>query len=66
MPHDGLPVSAASVLRLLREEGLLLGAGDLFTPDGTDRRHLRIPFTAPPATLRLVVARLTAAIDRSS
>ncbi len=23
--HDGLPVSAASVLRLLREEGLLLG-----------------------------------------
>ena len=24
--HDGLPVSAASVLRLLREEGLLLEA----------------------------------------
>jgi transposase InsO family protein len=26
VPHDGLPVSAASVLRLLREEGLLLEA----------------------------------------
>jgi DNA-binding transcriptional MocR family regulator len=59
-------VRARRVLEAAREQGLLLGAGDLFTPDGTDRRHLRIPFTAPPATLRLVVARLTAAIAQSS
>jgi DNA-binding transcriptional MocR family regulator len=49
---------ARRVLDAARERSLLLGAGDLFTPDATDRRHIRIPFTAPPATLRLVVARL--------
>jgi DNA-binding transcriptional MocR family regulator len=54
------------VLETARELGLLLGAGDLFTPDGTDRRHIRIPFTAPPDTLRLVVARLGQALAQSS
>ena len=33
--HDGLPVSAATVLRLLREEGLLLEASYQ-----RERRHL--------------------------
>jgi DNA-binding transcriptional MocR family regulator len=59
-------VRARRVLETAREQGLLLGAGDLFTPDGTDRRHIRIPFTAPPATLRLVVARLGTALAQSS
>ena len=54
------------VLEKAREQRLLLGAGDLFTPDGTDRRHIRIPFTAPPATLRLVVARLSEALAQST
>jgi DNA-binding transcriptional MocR family regulator len=54
------------VLEVARGDGLLLGAGELFTPDHTDRRHIRIPFTAPPDTLRLVVARLGHAIAQSS
>jgi DNA-binding transcriptional MocR family regulator len=54
------------VLGTARELGLLLGAGDLFTPDGADRRHIRIPFTAPPDTLGLVVARLGQALAQSS
>jgi DNA-binding transcriptional MocR family regulator len=59
-------VRARRVLDAAREHGLLLGSGDLFTPDGTDRRHIRIPFTAPPATLRLVVARLGDALAQST
>jgi DNA-binding transcriptional MocR family regulator len=54
------------VLELAREERLLLGAGQLFTPDRTDRRHIRIPFTAPPDTLQLVVARLGRALAAAS
>ena len=54
------------MLEAARGHGLLLGAGDLFTPEGTDRRHIRIPFTAPPATLRLVVARLGEALAQST
>ncbi len=38
---------ARRVLEAAREHGLLLGAGDLFTPDGTDRRHIRIPVHRP-------------------
>ncbi|MEV4264355.1 PLP-dependent aminotransferase family protein [Kribbella sp. NPDC049584] len=57
---------ARRVLEAAREQNLLLGSGDLFTPDGTDRRHIRIPFTAPPATLRLVVARLGDALAQST
>ncbi|MFC0623990.1 aminotransferase-like domain-containing protein [Kribbella deserti] len=53
------------VLEIARRHGLLLSAGDLFTPDGTDRRHLRIPFTAPPETLRLVVDRLGQALTEA-
>lgn len=59
-------VRARRVLESARNEGLLLAAGDLFTPDRTDRRHLRIPFTAPPETLRLVVARLGRALAAAS
>jgi DNA-binding transcriptional MocR family regulator len=57
---------ARRVLEAAREQNLLLGSGDLFTPDGTDRRHIRIPFTAPPATLRLVVSRLGDAMAQST
>ena len=46
------------VLQAARAQGLLLAAGDLFAPDGADRRHLRIPFTASPAAMRAVAARL--------
>jgi DNA-binding transcriptional MocR family regulator len=53
------------VLAAAREAGLLVAAGDLFTPDGADRRHLRIPFTAPPDAMRLVVARLGEALAPS-
>ena len=59
-------VRSRRVLELARAQGLFLGAGDLFTPDRTDRRHVRIPFTAPPETLRLVVARLGDALAQSS
>jgi DNA-binding transcriptional MocR family regulator len=59
-------VRSRRVLELARAQGLFLGAGDLFTPDRTDRRHIRIPFTAPPETLRLVVARLGDALAQSS
>src|SRR4051812_4663302 len=57
---------ARRVLEAAREQNLLLGSGDLFTPEGTDRRHIRIPFTASPATLRLVVARLKEALAQST
>jgi DNA-binding transcriptional MocR family regulator len=53
------------VLEAARASGLLLASGDLFTPDGVDRRHLRIPFTAPPDAMELVVARLGQALDVS-
>jgi DNA-binding transcriptional MocR family regulator len=58
-------IRARRVLDAAREQGLLLGAGDLFTPDGTDRRHIRIPFTATPGTLRLVASRLGAAMAQA-
>lgn len=48
-----------------RDAGLLLSAGDVFTPGGTDRRHIRIPFTAPPATLGVVVERLSQVLRSS-
>ncbi len=50
------------VLEQARAAGLLLASGDLFTPDGADRRHLRIPFTAPPDAMALVVERLGRAL----
>jgi len=46
------------VLETARAAGLLLGPGELFSPGGADRRHLRIPFTAPPDAMALVVERL--------
>jgi DNA-binding transcriptional MocR family regulator len=49
---------ARRVVDAARDVGLLLTAGHLFTPDGADRRHIRIPFAAPPDTLALVVDRL--------
>jgi DNA-binding transcriptional MocR family regulator len=58
-------VRARRVLEAARDQGLLLGAGDLFTPDGTDRRHIRIPFTATPSTLRLVASRLGSALEQA-
>lgn len=54
------------VLEIARSHGLLLSAGELFTPDGADRRHVRIPFTAPPETLHLVVNRLGQALTEAS
>jgi DNA-binding transcriptional MocR family regulator len=54
------------VLAEAREAGLLLASGDLFTPDGADRRHLRIPFTAPPDAMKQVVERLHLGLDRAS
>ena len=54
------------VLDQARAAGLLLASGDLFTPDGADRRHVRIPFTAPPDAMTLVVERLGHALAEAS
>ncbi|MDZ8201910.1 PLP-dependent aminotransferase family protein [Microbacterium sp. SSW1-59] len=45
------PLSSALVLDV-RARGLLLSAGPRFSVDGGHDRHLRIPFTASPDTLR--------------
>lgn len=50
----GAPLSSALVLRA-RSGGLLLSSGSRFAVDGGHERHLRIPFTAPPAVLRRAV-----------
>jgi DNA-binding transcriptional MocR family regulator len=50
------------VLATARAAGLLLGSGDLFSPGGADRRHLRIPFTAAPDAMAQVVRRLERAL----
>ena len=65
-PATGPSTGTARVKRGMAE---MLKGGvimDVVTPEGTDRRHIRIPFTAPPATLRLVVARLGEALAQST
>lgn len=54
--------NARRVVVAAREVNLLLSPGHLFMPDGAGRRHLRIPFTAPPQTLTTVVDRLAAVL----
>lgn len=49
-----------------RRLGLLVSPGDLYTPDGNDRRHLRIPFTSSPAQLAAAVAILDQAVAAAS
>lgn len=56
---------ARRVVQEARRDGLLLGAGDMFSPGGADRRHIRIPFTATPDVLGLVVDRLAGVLDES-
>jgi len=48
------PLSSGLVLAA-RAEGVYLSSGSRFAVDGTHDRHLRIPFTAPPADLRRAV-----------
>ncbi|WP_436492531.1 PLP-dependent aminotransferase family protein [Actinokineospora sp. HUAS TT18] len=48
---DSRAVTTAAARR-----GLLLSPGDLSTPDGGDRHHIRFPYTSTPAELRAAVA----------
>lgn len=46
-----LHADAVSVVVAARRLGLLLTPGGVFTPDNSDRRHLRLPFTPSPGQL---------------
>lgn len=67
-PHGGVslwlgigePVSTPLVMNA-RSRGLLLSAGSRFATEGGHDRRLRMPFTAPPATLERAVDLLAAA-----
>ncbi|KTS90539.1 MocR family transcriptional regulator [Microbacterium testaceum] len=67
-PHGGVslwlgigePVSTPLVMNA-RSRGLLLSAGSRFATEGGHDRRLRMPFTAPPATLDRAVDLLGAA-----
>lgn len=48
------PLSSALVLAA-RSRGVLLSAGPRFALEGGNERHLRLPFTAPPAALETAV-----------
>lgn len=56
---------AAAVASAARRLGLLVAPGAAFTPDRRDRRHLRIPFTSPPAQLVTAVGLLDQAMVAS-
>jgi len=53
----GEPVSTPLVMNA-RARGLFLSAGSRFATDGGHDRRLRVPFTAPPATLERAVQTL--------
>ncbi|MBA2532016.1 MAG: PLP-dependent aminotransferase family protein [Nocardioidaceae bacterium] len=53
---------AAVVTTAARRLGLLVIPGAMFTADGLDRRHLRLPFTATPAQLASAVDLLSQAM----
>ena len=56
----GAPVSSPLALAV-RARGLILSSGPRFGVDGGHERHLRLPFTAPPAQLERAVQMLAEA-----
>jgi DNA-binding transcriptional MocR family regulator len=56
------PRSSHEVVRDCARRGLLLEPASTFAVGGPDDRHLRIPFTAPPATLDRVADALSQAL----
>ncbi len=58
----GEPLSTPLVMNA-RSRGLALSAGSRFAVEGGHDRRLRVPFTAPPATLERAVGILRAAWD---
>jgi DNA-binding transcriptional MocR family regulator len=58
------PRSSHEVVRDCARQGVLLEPASTFAVDGHDDRHLRIPFTAPPATLDRVADALSQALKR--
>jgi DNA-binding transcriptional MocR family regulator len=58
------PRSSHEVVRDCARRGVLLEPASTFAVDGHDDRHLRIPFTAPPATLDRVTEALSQALKR--
>jgi len=56
---------SGAVASTASERGLLLTPGAVFTPDNSDRRHLRVPFTPPPGQLVSAVALLREAMVAS-
>jgi DNA-binding transcriptional MocR family regulator len=56
------PRSSHEVVRDCARQGVLLEPASTFAVDGHDDRHLRIPFTAPPATLDRVTGALSQAL----
>lgn len=56
------PRSSHEVVRDCARRGVLLEPASTFAVDGHDDRHLRIPFTAPPATLDRVADALSQAL----
>jgi len=70
-PHGGLsawvrlPEPIATRLAAAAERaGVIVAPGPAFSVDGTFERHLRIPFTAPEATLASAVETLAAVAER--
>lgn len=57
------PLSSALVIDV-RSRGVLLSAGPRFSVDGGHDRHVRIPFTAPPADLVSAVDALSRSWER--
>jgi DNA-binding transcriptional MocR family regulator len=58
------PRSSHEVVQDCARRGVLLEPASTFAVDGHDDRHLRIPFTAPPATLDRVTDALSQALKR--
>jgi DNA-binding transcriptional MocR family regulator len=56
------PRSSHEVVQDCARRGVLLEPASTFAVDGHDDRHLRIPFTAPPATLDRVADALSQAL----
>jgi DNA-binding transcriptional MocR family regulator len=56
------PRSSHEVVQDCARRGVLLEPASTFAVDGHDDRHLRIPFTAPPATLDRVTEALSQAL----
>jgi DNA-binding transcriptional MocR family regulator len=56
------PRSSHEIVQACARRGVLLEPASTFAVDGHDDRHLRIPFTAPPATLDRVTNALSQAL----